>query len=532
MLSPDTAKADLAPSGANFLKHDGPAGLVVFLVAMPLCLGVALASGAPLFAGVLSGIVGGCVVSVLSSSQVSVSGPAAGLAVLVATGIQTLGSYPAFLTAVVVCGVFQIALGLLRAGAFGDYVPTSVIKGMLAGIGLVIILKQLPHALGHDLDFMGDLSFLGADGESSLQELRDALSGFAPGPVVVSALSLAVLIGWGRLAKTGPRLFALVPGALVAVALGIGLNQAFLAFAPGLAIRSTAHLVSLPVPTSLGDVWGQLTFPDFSVLSNPSLWSVALTLAIVASVEGVLCVEAADRIDPYRRISSPNRELWAQGAGNVVSGLIGGLPLTSVVLRSSASVGAGSRTWVASFTHGVLLLVSALLFPALLNHTPLACLAAILIVVGYQLTTPKLYRSVYRLGFSQFIPFVVTVAAIVFTDLLEGVLLGLACGLFFVIRSNHHSAISVVARGRDHLVRFNKDVTFVNKGELRQKLRAIEAPADVLFDGTKALYIDRDIMETVDDFRKMADFQGTSVELRHFEGKTPGPREVERVDHG
>ena len=271
---------------------------------------------------------------------------------------------------------------------------------------------------------------------------------------------------------------------------------------------------------SWGDLTSLFTFPDFSGFLDPNLWTIALTLAIVASIESLLSLEAADRIDPYRRISPPSRELWAQGVGNMVSGFLGGLPVTAVVLRTSANVSAGGRTWVAAFVHGILLLVSVLLIPQLLNRTPLACLAAILIMVGYKLTKPDVYQSVYRLGMSQFIPFLVTVLAIVFTDLLKGVLIGLVCGLFFVLRSNHHDAVTVVRRGNAYLVRFNKDTTFINKNELRTELRAIEEGAEVLIDGTKALYIDRDIVEVVEDFQKLASHQGITVELKHVAGKT------------
>ncbi|MGH7181509.1 MAG: SulP family inorganic anion transporter, partial [Nitrospiraceae bacterium] len=428
----------------NSLNHDGPAGLVVFLVALPLCLGVAHASGAPLFAGIIAGIVGGCLISLLSGSQVSISGPAAGLIAIVATAIQTLGSYQAFLAAVVLCGAIQILLGVVRAGAIGDYVPNSVIKGMLAGIGLVIILKQIPHALGQDLDWIGDMSFLEADNRNTLLDIFTAATNFLGGPVVIAVLSLVILVGWEKVAAGGQRFFKIVPGALVVVALGIIVNQAFQVLAPGLYVSDPQHLVDLPVTQAWPDLINLFTFPDFSGWLDPNLWSIALTLAVVASIESLLSLEAADRIDPYKRISPPSRELWAQGVGNVVSGFLGGVPVTSVVLRTSANVSAGGRTWMAAFIHGILLLVSALLIPQLLNRTPLACLAAILIMVGYKLTKPDVYQSVYRLGMSQFIPFLITVLAIVFTDLLKGVLIGLVCGLFFVLRSNHHDAVTVV----------------------------------------------------------------------------------------
>ena len=514
----------MATGRDTLLKNDLPAGLVVFLVALPLCLGVALASNAPLLSGIISGLVGGCVIAVLSDSQVSVSGPAAGLAVIVAASIQSLGSYQAFLAAAVLAGLAQIALGLLRAGAIGDYVPNSVIKGMLAGIGLNIILKQIPHALGHDLDWIGDLSFAELDGENTFSSIASAARAMAGGPVVISACSLVVLIAWDKLASAGPRLFKIVPGPLVVVVLGIVMNLVFRSFAPGLYISDVTHLVSLP-SGSFRELLGELSFPDFSVLSSSHAWTVAFTIAAVASVETLLSLEAADRIDPFRRISSPNRELWVQGVGNVVSGMLGGLPVTSVVLRTSANVAAGGRTWKASFVHGLLLLGAVSLLAGVLNLIPLACLAAVLIMVGYKLTKVSLYRSTYRLGLDQFIPLVVTVLAILLTDLLEGVIIGLACGLFFVIRSNHHKAATVVSKDSAYLVRFNKDVTFVNKNELRYKLRAIPDGSDVLIDATKASYVDRDIAELVADFQTLAVHKGITVELKQFDGKTPGPED-------
>jgi MFS superfamily sulfate permease-like transporter len=502
----------LQPSSDILLRHDGPAGLVVFLVALPLCLGIALASGAPLFSGIIAGVVGGVVVSVASGSNVSVSGPAAGLAVIVATAIQSLGSYKIFLTALVLAGAMQLLLGVLRLGVIGDYVPNSVIKGMLAGIGLVIILKQIPHALGRDKDFEGDLAFLEGR-ENTLTDIIQAILSASPGAVAITVVSLAILLGWDWVvAHTSPFLKQ-VPASLMVVVSGIGINAAFGFLAPSIQVREPEHLVTLPVAGSAAEFFAQFTMPDFSALSNPKVWTVALTLAIVASIETLLSLEAADRLDPYKRISPPNRELMAQGVGNFFSGLIGGLPITSVVVRTSANVYAGARTWMASFVHGVLLCAAVLLIPRYLNLTPLACLAAILIVIGYKLTKVSLYKKMYALGWSQFLPFVITVLAIVLTDLLTGVLVGLALGLFFVIRQNHHEAITVVSQDKYYLMRFNKDATFVNKSELRSKLRRIPAGAHLIIDGIKALYIDRDIMEVVEDFKLMAPYKSIQVEV-------------------
>jgi MFS superfamily sulfate permease-like transporter len=518
VVEPTSASSaiSLEPTVRNFFRHDGPAGTVVFLVALPLCLGIALASGAPLFAGVIAGIVGGIVVSFLSGSQLSVSGPAAGLAVIVAAAIHDLGSYRVFLMAVVLSGLIQLVLGLLRSGVLADYVPNAVIKGMLAAIGIVIILKQIPHALGRDQDYVGDFAFLGAKGGNTITDIISAVLTASPGAVLISAASLVLLLAWERLASRGLRFFNLVPGALIVVLLGIALNNALGTWAPTWKLTEAEHLVNLPVARSPQDFFGQFMLPDFTAIGNQKVWVLALTIAIVGSLETLLSLEAADRLDPYRRISPPNRELRAQGVGNFISGLIGGLPITSVVVRTSANVYAGARTWMASFTHGCLLFAATLLVPAILNWTPLASLAAILCTVGYKLTKVQLYRTMFRGGLDQFLPFIVTVVAIIVTDLLRGVLIGLAVGLFFVIRANHHDAITVVSQDNLYLLRFNKDASFVNKSELRRQLRQLKPGSQVILDATRSLYIDHDIQEVVDDFRLLAPYKNITVELKNF----------------
>jgi MFS superfamily sulfate permease-like transporter len=512
--------AAILPTSGNFLRHDGPAGTVVFLVALPLCLGIALASGAPLFAGIISGVLGGLLVSVLSGSQVSVAGPAAGLAVIVASAIRDLGSFQAFLTAVVLAGILQILFGLFRAGFIADYIPNPVIKGMLAGIGLAIIFKQIPHALGRDKDFEGDLAFLEAGGHNTLTDIVESVLSASPGAVTIALVSLVLLVFWEKMAARGNRFFALMPGALVVVVLGIVLNEFLGVVSPGWKLTETEHLVQLPISSSAAQFFGNLTFPDFSVIGNQKVWTTAFTLAAIASIETLLSLEAADRLDPYLRISPPNRELFAQGFANIMAGLIGGLPVTSVIVRTSANVYAGARTKMASFIHGALLLSATLFIPGLLNKLPLCSLAAILILVGYKLTKADLYKQMYRQGVAQFLPFIVTVVAIVFSDLLLGVLIGMVFGFFFVIRNNHHAAVTVVSQDNLYLMRFNKDASFVNKSEVRSKLRAIPAGANVVIDGSRSLYIDRDIYEVVEDFQKMAPYKDIQVELKHFSHKT------------
>lgn len=514
----ESQAAVLETGSGNLFRYDGPAGTVVFLVALPLCLGIALASSAPLFSGIIAGIVGGLVVSVLSGSQVSVSGPAAGLAVIVATGISTLGSFQAFLTALVIAGAMQFLLGLLRAGVIAEYVPNSVIKGMLAAIGVLIILKQIPHALGRDKGWEGDLSFFALGGDNALTDIAASVLSASPGAVAISIVSLGVLMGWDKLAK-GHRFFKLVPGALGTVLLGIAMNQAFGYLIPSWKLTDPQHMVSLPVAESLGGFFANFMLPDFSIITNQAVWAVGATVAIVASLETLLSLEAADRLDPYKRTSPPNRELMAQGVGNLISGLIGGLPITSVVVRTSANIYAGGRTRQSAFIHGLLLFASTLLIPSLLNLTPLVSLAVVLLAVGYKLTNVDLYRRMYSDGWRQFLPFIITVLGVVFTDLLLGVVIGMVAGLLFIIHENHHEAISVVSQDNMYLMRFNKDMTFVNKSELRSKLRDLPGGASVLIDGSKALYIDHDIYEALEDFKQLAPYKNIKVELKRMESR-------------
>ncbi len=505
------------------LKSDLPAGLVVFLVALPLCLGIALASGAPLFSGIIAGIIGGVVVSLISGSEMSVSGPAAGLAVIVATAITNLGSFRIFLLAVAISGVIQLVLGFLRAGVIGNYVPNAVIKGMLAAIGVVIILKQIPHALGRDQHYEGDFDFFfEADVTSNtLMDIVKALYSANVEAVIITLVSLAVLILWERPALRKYSFFKLVPAALIVVILGILMNETFKVFFADFYLKAAdGHLVTLPEGSGFGAFFQQFTTPDWSAFKNKQVYSTALTLAIVGSIESLLSVEATDKLDPQRRISSTNQELKAQGIGNLISGLIGGLPITAVIVRSTANVYAGAKTRVSAFVHGVFLCICVMLIPGLLNRIPLASLAAILFVIGYKLTKFELYKKMYHSGLEQFLPFIVTVVAIVFTDLLNGVLIGLVVGIFFVIRTNHHSALTLVNQGNYYLLRFNKDLSFVNKTELKDKLASIPPSTYLIIDGTKATFIDNDIYDVVADFQESAKYSNIQLELKHFESKS------------
>ncbi|MBL7851799.1 MAG: SulP family inorganic anion transporter [Cyclobacteriaceae bacterium] len=499
------------------LSHDIPAALVVFLVALPLCLGIALASGAPLFSGLIAGVVGGIVAGTLSGSSLSVSGPAAGLATIVFAAIQELQSFPLFLLAVVMAGVIQVILGLVRAGTIGHFFPVAVIKGMLAAIGLILILKQIPHALGYDADYEGDESFFQPDNENTFTEIIRSFDYLTPGAIVVSAVSLIILVSWTSRFVKQFSWTSYVPGPLVVVVVGIVLNLLFVKFIPSLAIQST-HLVDLGGFSGVESMTSVIQLPDFSGLTDPRIYRIAITIAIVASLESLLSVEATDKLDVYHRITPLNRELRAQGACNIISGLLGGLPVTAVIVRSSANIIAGARTKTSAILHGIFLAVVVLVAPGLLQQIPLASLAGVLLVVGYKLNTPDLYRQTFRKGWDQFLPFAVTIAAILFTDLLVGISIGLLVSLFFVLKSNFQTAVLVVNDGAQYLVKFTKDVSFLHKAQLRRVLEQIPTGAKVVIDGAKSQFVDADIVETIEDFIQGAPSKSIEVELRKTSG--------------
>ena len=500
------------------LKHDIPASVVVFLVALPLCLGIALASGAPLFSGVIAGIVGGIVVGALSGSRLGVSGPAAGLAVIVFTAINSLGSFEAFLVAVVLAGLLQLAMGYLRAGVIGYYFPSSVIKGMLSGIGLTIILKQLPHAVGYDADPTGDMAFVQSNGENTLSALGTMLSQLQPGALVVGLVSMAILLLWDLPFIKRIKATTWIQGPLVAVVMGVVLNQIFANAAPALAIKAS-HLVQIPMADGLSGLVGLLTFPDFSHLSNPAVYTTALTLAVVASLETLLCVEATDKLDPFKRVTPTNRELKAQGAGNVISGLLGGLPVTQVIVRSSANIQAGGQTKISAILHGVLLVVAVIAIPSLLNLIPLSVLAAVLITVGYKLAKPALFRSMYAQGPYQFIPFIVTIIGILTTDLLIGIGLGLAVAIFTILLNNYQHAF-FVDRDPTGAVRvaLSEDVSFLNRVTVMRALAEVPAGARVVIDASRSMSIDHDVFEILQDFRQRAVVENIDVTFEGLDG--------------
>lgn len=496
----------------SYWSSDFPASVVVFLVALPLCLGIALASGAPLFSGLLAGIVGGLVVGFLSGSPLSVSGPAAGLTSIVSVSILELGSFEAFLTSVVLAGIIQIVLGFARAGSIGHFFPASVIKGMLAGIGVILILKQIPHGLGYDVDFIGDESFLQFDGKNTFSEISEALDYISPGAVSISISSLLVIYFWTTNSIQRYKWAHILPAPLIVVGLGILFNELYEHVAPTM-VLSEDHLVSVPVMSQSQGLSSFFTTPDFSVLQNPQVYVVAITLAIVASLETLLSIEAADKMDPYRRITPLNRELRAQGTANMISGLIGGLPLTAVIVRTSANVSAGARTKASAISHGIILLLSVLLIPSILKLIPLSCLAGILLAVGFKLTKPSLYQEMWRKGSSQFFPFMITVLAVVFTNLLQGVLLGIVVSIFFILKSNVQRAIILVSDEANYLIKFTKDVTFLHKANLRHILEKIPDNSQVVIDASRASFIDADIIEAMTDFMETAKAKNINIEL-------------------
>lgn len=512
------------------IKSDLPASVVVFFVALPLCLGIALASGAPPVSGLIAGIVGGVVVGALSGSPLGVSGPAAGLAVIVATGIEGLGSLEAFFAAVVIAGAIQIALGLARGGVVGYFFPSSVIKGMLAGIGVVIVLKQIPHALGHDNDPEGDYTFSqpASEGhETTIDSLVNMVQDFAPGALIVSAVALAVLILWETVLTRKSKVFQIVPGPLVAVGFGILFQYIAKQSGSSLALEES-HLVQVPVYESLGDVTSSLRHPDLEAFKSKAVWILGITMAIVASLETLLCVEATDKMDPYKRTTPTSRELFAQGCGNVCSGLIGGLPITQVIVRSSANIQSGGKTKVSAILHGFFLLGAVLTVPVVLNMVPLSALAAVLLVVGYKLAKPSTFAAMYRQGWAQFLPFVVTILGIVFTDLLSGIALGMAVAIFVILRSqyinSHFLHIEQSEGGEQVRMRLAEEVSFLNKGALLKELGSIPDGANVLIDASNTVRIDQDALEIINDFVASAERRGITVELLGRFIATSSPR--------
>lgn len=557
------------------LKSDFASGLVVFLVALPLCLGIALASGAPLFSGIISGVVGGIVVGYLSQSHISVSGPAAGLTAIVLTAITDLGAFDIFLLAVVLAGIMQLLLGFLKAGSISNYFPTNVIEGMLAGIGIIILLKQIPHAFGYDSDYEGDLSYIQPDGRNTFTEILEIFNYVNPGVVIVTSLSLLILVIWPKIDAF--KKIKIVPPALVAVIVSILINEFFIQSGSSLAILNE-HLVNLPVPKTIDDFKNILVFPNVSEISNSKVWTVAITITIVASIETLLCIEASDRMDTQKRYTDTNIELKAQGIGNIVSGLFGGLPMTSVVVRTSANNDAGAKSKMSTIIHGILLLVSVIAIPFLLNKIPLATLAAVLLIIGYKLAVPNIKHFlklmptamnllmliivvfmvilnnsndsilkvifglvviaqliyIYIKGTSNnefllkitrnqyiYFPFFATIIAVVFSDLLRGVALGMLISIFFVLKGNFKRAYSFRKEqyhdGDVIHIKLAQEVSFLNKAAIKTTLNTIPEDSSVVIDASDTVYIAHDVLDLIEEFQEIRAIEDNiSVKLVGF----------------
>jgi MFS superfamily sulfate permease-like transporter len=498
------------------LKYDLKSSLVVFFVALPLCLGIAIASGAPPMSGLIAGIVGGIIVGTLSGSHVSVSGPAAGLTVIVLDSISSLGTFPIFLAAVVVSGLFQVGLGFLKAGVLGYYFPHSVIKGMLSAIGLILILKQIPHAIGYDKDLMGTMAFQQSDNQNTFSDIWLAVQYYSPGAIPIILLAMIILIGFEHHKIKKSKVLSAVPPALWAVISGILINQLYITIKPEW-ILDEEHLVTIPELNGVNELGSLFTLPDFGLIGTSSFWVVAATIAIIGSIESLLSLEAGDKMDPQKRISPPNRELVAQGIGNTVSGLIGGLPVTAVIVRTSANITSGAKTKLSAIFHGILLAILVVAIPTLLNKIPLSCLAAVLIIVGFKLAKPSIFVHEWEKGLNQFLPFVATIIAILFTDLLTGIGIGMVVGMYFVIKTNFKQAITVTERNGNYLVKFNKDVSFLNKAPLKNSLAMIPENSFVIINGIKAKFIDQDIRDVLNAFIESAHDKNIKIKIEGFD---------------
>lgn len=508
------------------LKSDLPASIVVFFVALPLCLGIALASGAPLFSGLIAGIVGGIVVGFLSGSEIGVSGPAAGLAAIVLTAITALGGWENFLVAVVLGGVIQIVFGIFRLGIIGYYFPSSVIKGMLTGIGIIIILKQIPHFFGYDIEPEGADSFIEPSGENTFSAILSAVDNITIGSTVIGVISLIILLLWSNVLVKKGKIFEIIQGPLVAVVVGI-IFYLLTKANETLAIETT-HLVSVPVPDGFDSFINQFSFPNFSVITQMDVIITGFTIALVASLETLLCVEATDKLDPHKRVTPTNRELLAQGTGNIVSGLVGGLPITQVIVRSSANIQSGGKTKASAIIHGFLLLISVIVIPRILNYIPLSVLAAILFIVGYKLAKPSTFKAMYDGGWMQFVPFIVTVLGIVFLDLLKGIGLGLAIGIFIVLYRSYKNSHFLHKEGEDIddgkiKMTLAEEVTFFNKGAILKELDRVPHDSTLELDVRNTKYLDNDIIEILEDFAFKAKERNINIKLFSERGIVENP---------
>lgn len=502
---------------SNNFSFDLKAGIVVFLVALPLCLGIALACKVPLFSGLLAGIIGGIFVTLFSGSVLSVSGPAAGLTAIVIASVASLGSLEVFAAAVLFAGILQLILGLIKAGGIGNYIPNAVIKGMLAGIGIILIIKQIPHLVGYDVDPEGDFEFIQADGHNTFSDLIYMFNYITPGALIIGIVSILLLLISEKDFYKRDKILSQIPGPLMVVVFGILLNVSFSSFNNETLKISSEHLVNLPSISNFSEFKSNLIFPDYSLISSSKFWTVVVTLAIVASLESLLSVEATDKLDPKKRTSNTNKELIAQGIGNTLCGLIGALPVTAVIVRSSANINAGAKTKLSAIIHSILLLICVLTIPNILMLIPNASLAAILVMTGYKLTKPKFFTEYYKKGYDQLIPFVVTIIVMLVSDLLKGVCAGLLVSVIYIIRSNIKSSFDVVddvLQGKRHyMIKLPQQVTFFNRGFLINYFSTIKNQSKVIIDGSNNKSIDNDVKEVIEDFINSSEEKQIEVEL-------------------
>ena len=502
------------------IKVDLKAGIVVFLVALPLCLGIALPQNAPLFSGIIAGIVGGIVVAFISGSKLSVSGPAAGLTSIVIASIAQLGSFENFLLAISIAGLFQIILGIAKAGIIGYYFPSAVIKGMLSAIGIILILKQIPHLVGYDKDAEGDESFIQTDGQNSFSEFINMLQYINIGSVIIGLVSICILLFWQSKFIKSNKFLNPIPSALLVVIMGILIDFLFSRFAPNLEVKAE-HLVRLPEFNSFEGFIASFKHPNFSAITNPEIYKIALTIAAVASLETLLSLEAVDKLDPDNQISPTNRELVAQGTGNLISGLIGGLPITSVIVRSSVNVSSGGKSQLSSIFHGLLFIFSIFIIPNVLQLIPLSALAAILILTGFNLCKPILYKVMYSQGWDQFLPFIITVLVMLFSDLLKGVTIGIVVSIIFILRQNYRAPFKIVKEEFDgklfFFIKLSQNVTFINKGKFIELFKTIPPGSTINIDGGRTTFIDKDVLELISSYKQSAHIHKSTVILEEIE---------------
>lgn len=510
----------------DILKRNISSGIVVFLVALPLCLGIALAQGAPLLSGLVSGIVGGVVVGFLGASHVSVSGPAAGLTAVVIMAISQLGGFQAFTLAVIISGLMQVGFSFLKAGVVSKFIPGSVIRGMLSAIGIIIILKQVPHLLGYDSDFVGDLEFIAPDGTNTISELLAMLRYLNPTAILISIISLALIVGWDKYLAPGRKILQSIPGSLLAVLAAVAMNH-IAANVDALKNLSANHLVQLPVNLGLADFSKHFTSLNFSaVLSNAKILSIALTIAVIGSIETLLSLEAADKIDPLRRISNKNRELMAQGVGNMLSGFLGGLPITAVIVRTVTNVNSGGTHRISAIWHGLLLIIATFLIPQILNQIPLAALAMILAIVGYKLTSLRIFRIEWEAGKEQFLPFIATVLGVFLTDILIGVLIGCAVSIAFILIKNYHQGFFAAIRDGELHIRLASDISFIHRPGLSEELRQIPEGSRVSITAENDHRLHPDIAELIHEFRESASLRNIEIRESHMPLITPVPPHI------